>query len=286
MKKIHKEYSAHDGEKLHLYEIGQGEPVIYLHGWSSSHDPVVPLMKALATQYRVIAWDTRGHGRHPYHADTPVTVEQVIDDLDTMLNFLELKSVRLIGHSMGAALAWAYMRKYGWARIQQTVIVDMTPKLATDDAWKYGVYFDFPPAKQKWLADLMQNDFADAVLQLCAYGHNETTRKSYESNDVMTQLQRQYLKSLKPQPLIALWNDLVKQDFRELLQKLPVPTLLVYGGKSQFYGKALADWMHNTLASSELLFMPEADHSPFVQDFGLVINTMLAFFAKTDQREV
>jgi len=285
MRKIHKEFVANDGEKLHVYEVGQGEPIIYLHGWSSSHDPVMPLLRALATKYRVIAWDTRGHSRHHYHTATPATVEQVVDDLDVMLNWLGLDSVRLVGHSMGAALAWAYMRKYGCARIRQSVIIDMTPKLATDAHWPYGVYFDFPPAKQKWFDDMMRADFAESVLRLCAFGHNEPNRRSYETNDELTQKQRDHLRRLKPQPLITLWEDLLRQDFREFLKTLNVPTLLIYGGKSQFYGKALADWMQDTLPDAELLFIPEGDHSPFFHDLGLASKAMLDFFAKADQRD-
>lgn len=279
MKKIRSEFVARDGEKLHVHEIGQGEPVIFLHGWSASHERAWPLAASLAGRYRAIAWDARGHSAHPCRTDTPATLDQLADDLDAMLDWLKLDSVRLVGHSMGAALVWAYLRKYGCARVRQTVIIDMTPKMATDDGWPYGVYFDFPPARQMAFDAALRADHVEAIVELCAFGKNAKNRQLYENKDPAIQMQRNFLRRMQAQPLITLWQDLMQQDFREFLTTLAVPTLLVYGGESQFYGKELADWMLKTLPDAELLFLPEGDHSPYMQFPEPASKEMLAFFA-------
>ncbi|CAN5325580.1 3-oxoadipate enol-lactonase [soil metagenome] len=251
-----------DGEQIHLFEMGEGAPLFVLHGWSGTHERNRTMMAELAKHYRVVAWDARGHGTHAYRTTTPVTLEQLADDLHEALNALGLSRLSLIGHSMGGALSWQYMRKYGQGRIDKSVILDMTPRLSTDQQWRWGVQFDFPPARQAALIEAMQNDLPETILKLGASGGNEATRQLYEANDLQIQLQRSYFKSLNPRPIIELWQSLVAQDFRDFLTGLNVPTLLIYGGVSQYYGKELADWMHATLPCSRLYFMPQADHSP------------------------
>jgi pimeloyl-ACP methyl ester carboxylesterase len=281
MKKIRTEFAAPDGEKLPVFEIGQGEPVVFLHGWSSNHERALPLMTLLAKQgYRAIAWDARGHSTHPGRFEKAVTVDQMVDDLHAMLESLDLDSVRLVGHSMGAALIWAYLRKYGCRRVRQTVVIDMTPKLGTDETWQFGVYFDFPSARQKAFDDALAADLPEAIVELCAFGKNAKNRQLYDDKDRAIQMQRDFLRRMPALSLATIWQDLMRQDFRAFLATLPVPTLLVYGGESQFYGEELANWMLSTLPHAELQFIPEGDHSPFMQFPELVGKEMQAFFAK------
>lgn len=268
-----------DREHLHFYETGSGEPVIFLHGWSTTHDQTEPLMERIGKQYRAIAWDARGHGLHPYRLETPPTVDHLVDDLQELLDHLGLETVRMVGHSMGGALVWAYLRKYGTARVKQTVIVDMTPRLTTDADWPYGVYFDFPLERQQWFYNEMRTDLAEAVLRLRAYGRNAQTRAQYEANDPGLEPYRQFLRRLNPEGLISIWQDLITYDFRDFLPTLNIPALLIYGGASQFYGKPLADWMMENLPKAELMFFPDGEHGPHLQYPDEVASRMLQFFA-------
>lgn len=274
----HHTLQTRDHEKIHFFTIGSGEPVVFLHGWSTTHDLTVPLMEQIAPYYQAIAWDARGHGAHPYRLDTPPTVDQLIDDLDELLNHLQIDQVRLVGHSMGAALLWGYARKYGSERIKQSVVIDMTPKLTTDESWPFGVYFDFPPERQRWFLNEMHADIAEAVLRLRAYGRNPQTRAQYERNDPALTPYRAFLQRTNPSALIPIWQDLLTYDFRTFLPALMTPTLLIYGGASQFYGEELAHWMLKTLPQAELLFFPQGDHGPHLQYPEETCRRLLEFF--------
>lgn len=277
---LHNLLHTRDQETIHFFETGEGEPVIFLHGWSASHNLSTSLMELIGSQYRVIAWDARGHGEHPYQLKIAPNVEQLVDDLEELLNHLGLDQVRLLGHSMGAIIVWAYLQKYGTARVKQTVIVDMTPKLTTDETWPYGVYFDFPPERQQWFQSEMEADIAEAVMRLRAYGRNPQTQAQYEANDPTLVPYRQFLRRLNPAGLIPIWQDLLTYDFRDFLSTLDIPTLLIYGGASQFYGRPLADWMLKTLPNAELVFFPEGEHAPHIQYPQEAATAMLTFFAQ------
>jgi pimeloyl-ACP methyl ester carboxylesterase len=89
---------------LFFTDEGEGEPVLFVHGFScDSHDWSWQLPDFAASGYRVIAADLRGHGRSSVPADgfTPL---DFADDLVTLLDRLKVGPVIAIGHSLGAAI--------------------------------------------------------------------------------------------------------------------------------------------------------------------------------------
>jgi pimeloyl-ACP methyl ester carboxylesterase len=96
-----------DDIDIHYYEAGRGQPVLAAHGMYDDGRRWVPLGSDLAREYRVIAYDARGHGgsdapERGYDLDTRV------GDLVGLVDALELVDPILVGHSMGGATAaWA-----------------------------------------------------------------------------------------------------------------------------------------------------------------------------------
>ena len=88
-------------------EVGDGPPVVLLHGLSATRRNVVQGSRALVKRgYRLISYDARGHG-----ASQPAPSYEYSDlvaDLDAVLEQLELDRAALVGSSMGAATAMAF----------------------------------------------------------------------------------------------------------------------------------------------------------------------------------
>jgi 3-oxoadipate enol-lactonase len=87
--------------------LGEGPPVLLLHGLSATRRNVVQGSRALVKRgYRLISYDARGHG-----ASQPAPSYEYSDlvaDLEAVLDELELDRVALVGSSMGAATAMAF----------------------------------------------------------------------------------------------------------------------------------------------------------------------------------
>lgn len=87
--------------------LGEGPPVVLLHGLSATRRNVVQGSRALAKRgYRLISYDARGHG-----ASQPAPSYEYADlvgDLEAVLDDLGLDRVALVGSSMGAATAMAF----------------------------------------------------------------------------------------------------------------------------------------------------------------------------------
>ena len=107
---------------LHHKEIGEGKPLVILHGLFGTSDNWQTHAKKLGEYYRVILVDQRNHGHSPWSED--FTYEHLADDLERLIIHLGIDQFTLIGHSMGGKTAMYYSQKYP-TRLEKMVIVDI-----------------------------------------------------------------------------------------------------------------------------------------------------------------
>jgi pimeloyl-ACP methyl ester carboxylesterase len=96
---------------LYYKEKGKGEVLVLLHGNSDNSNYFVNQIEYFKDQYRVIAIDTRGHGKSP-RGDMPFTISQFADDLNNFLNKLNIDKITLLGFSDGANIGMKFALKY------------------------------------------------------------------------------------------------------------------------------------------------------------------------------
>ncbi|AZQ56177.1 alpha/beta fold hydrolase [Burkholderia cenocepacia] len=91
---------------LFVSEAGKadGEPIILLHGGLGSRNDFLPLAKHLAVDYRLVAIDSRGHGRSAL-GDIPLTYHRLEQDTAAVVAELGLADAGIIGHSDGGIVA-------------------------------------------------------------------------------------------------------------------------------------------------------------------------------------
>ena len=96
----------------HFYqEKGSGEPLLLLHGNGENSAYFVHQLDELSPYYRVIAPDTRGHGKTP-RGCAPFTIRQFADDLAAFMDVLQLKKAHILGFSDGANIAMCFAIRY------------------------------------------------------------------------------------------------------------------------------------------------------------------------------
>ena len=279
-----KTFTADDGENLYLHISGQGQPVILLHGWTSSHVAFAPLQTALESTHQVYCPDARGHGGHPLWVSATPDVARLARDLHNLLDAHDLQKVALVGHSMGALTLWQYIRDYGCERLSHICIIDQSPKLLTDASWQNGIYGNFDAAHANELIANLEADFAESVLRLIALGLNAKARETYQRNSYGWQLVRQSLLPLAPAPLISIWKSLTAADYRDVLPKITIPTLLAWGEQSNFYTPATAQYLLDHIPGSVLSCYAKADHCPHFQNLQRFSAELLTFLTISDSR--
>ena len=107
-----------DRQRFHVLEQGQGQPIVLIHGASTSARDYYPgLLQTLSKTHRVIAMDRPGHGysdRHPRGVRKPVWPSPAgqAAALRQVLHSLAVYRPVLVGHSWGAAVTLAYLLDY------------------------------------------------------------------------------------------------------------------------------------------------------------------------------
>ena len=97
--------------QLNYIEQGQGQPLILLHGNGESSDYFEHQIHRFSTDYRVIAIDTRGHGKSP-RGEKPFTIKQFAEDLHDFMDEKGIEKAVLLGFSDGGNIALTFALKY------------------------------------------------------------------------------------------------------------------------------------------------------------------------------
>ncbi len=118
--------SLPSGLEMHCRFAGDGTrpPMLLMHALGQSGadwDPVVP---ALSADYRLVIPDLRGHGASEWPGS--YTFELMRDDVLALLDRLEIQQVVMVGHSMGAAVAWI-LAETAPQRVSHLIIEDAPP---------------------------------------------------------------------------------------------------------------------------------------------------------------
>ena len=97
-----------NGIRMAVYEQGQGEPVIFVHGFPELAFSWRFQLPALADAgFRAIAPDQRGYGRTTAPPNVEdYRIEELIADINGLLDALELESAVFVGHDWGALVLW------------------------------------------------------------------------------------------------------------------------------------------------------------------------------------
>ena len=115
--------------QLHYKNLGQGQPLILLHGLFGSADNWGYIAKHFSQTHQVISVDLRNHGRSP-HSDSHDYTDMA-DDLIELCDSLNLESMHLLGHSLGGKVAMQFATQYA-ERVDQLIVVDMAMRTYPD----------------------------------------------------------------------------------------------------------------------------------------------------------
>ena len=202
--------TTRDGVRLHYKDWGSGTPILFVHAWSMSSDFWEYQMYPLSTQgFRCVAYDRRGNGRSEDSSDG-YDLDNLADDLATVIDRLDLRDLTLVGHSLGASEVVRYLARHGSGRVTRAVLVaGGTPPLLKSDNNPDGVDPAFFAAaraayvanRAKWLDDNSGPFFtADtpsgvrtwtlAMMMSSSFRAAAETQRSFAGTDLRPDLQK------------------------------------------------------------------------------------------------
>ncbi|WP_112662396.1 alpha/beta fold hydrolase [Microvirga flavescens] len=221
--------TTRDGTKIYYNDWGQGQPVVFSHGWPLSADAFEDQMFFLASHgYRCIAHDRRGHGRssQPWQGND---MDTYADDLAELVRQLDLKDAIHVGHSTGGGEVARYIGRHGTSRVAKAMLIGAVPPLMLKTpANPEGTPMEaFDQIRAGVLADRSQF-FKDLTMPF--YGYNrpgakvsEGVRNSFWLQGMMAGFPASYF-------CIKAFSE---TDLTEDLKKIDVPTLILHGDDDQ-----------------------------------------------------
>jgi non-heme chloroperoxidase len=123
-----------DGTEIYYKDWGEGQPIVFSHGWPlSADDWDTQMLFFLQHGYRVIAHDRRGHGRSSQPGDGH-DMDHYADDLAALTAHLDLRDAIHVGHSTGGGEVAHYLGRHGESRVAKAVLISAVPPLMVKTA--------------------------------------------------------------------------------------------------------------------------------------------------------
>ncbi|WP_330250682.1 alpha/beta hydrolase [Nocardia sp. NBC_00565] len=121
--------STGDGARLRVHAYGPADAptIVLVHGWTCAIEYWNAQINAFADEYRVIAYDVRGHGESE-PGSSPLTTDLLADDLAAVLDATLRPGERavLVGHSLGGMTLQAWAGRYPDRVAKQALAVLLT----------------------------------------------------------------------------------------------------------------------------------------------------------------
>lgn len=111
--------------KLFFREVGEGQPIVILHGIFGSSDNWLTQARLMSAKYKVFSLDLRNHGLSPH--DDAFDYPAMVNDLAEFIQQHNLEEPVIIGHSMGGKVAMNFALAHA-DKLQKLIVVDIAPK--------------------------------------------------------------------------------------------------------------------------------------------------------------
>ncbi|HKI00249.1 MAG TPA: alpha/beta fold hydrolase [Candidatus Sulfotelmatobacter sp.] len=233
--------------EIAYWTLGDGSPVVLLHPFPAHHEFWLPVAETLATRYKVILPDLRGHGDSGV-GEGPATMDKHAADIARVMDDANIGRAPLIGVSIGGYILFEFWRKH---RGRVAALGLCNTKAPADN----------PEARAGRLQaanDVLERGtepfFETMIPRLLGKATRETRPDLVEGALSM-------MRKMSPEDVAQVQRGMAERpDSVETLKGINVPTLLVTGDEDILTGVNEAELMRQHISGSQLRVIPKAGH--------------------------
>src|SRR3954452_15224277 len=217
------------GVSIFERRIGQGPPMVVLHGGPGAHhDYLLPGFDDIAKGRELIYYDQRGGGQSPVSRDTPVGWREHVADLEELRKQWRLEQLTLVGYSWGGLLALLYSTEYP-SRVGRLALVSPAPswREARQEFERRFQDRNLDPALQQQRADLRASGLREHDPAAYAQRAFELSVAAYFFDPARARDLTPFRVTGRTQQ--EVWSSLGDYDLRPQLSRLRVPAILLQG---------------------------------------------------------
>ncbi|MFJ5763072.1 alpha/beta fold hydrolase [Neobacillus sp. NPDC093182] len=236
------------------YEIeGNGKPIIILHGMGNNSQSWKKQLAGLSDSYTVIAWDAPGYGKSSDPKEELTEFWQFADVLKGFIEALNYKSVTLLGHSMGSAIALDFCYRFP----------EMVDSLIISDATRGAAALSVEENQKKLAARLNNINTLDPkeiaakrVKELLSPNPDLEVKK--EAERIMSQV--------RPMGYRSVAYSLFHLDQMNMLSSIMTRTLVICGELDKVTPVSESEIFHSHLKNSVFEIIPGTGHLCYQED--------------------
>ena len=238
---------------LYYDQTGEGEAIVFLHGYTGSGRDWVSQVNTISNTYRAITVDARGHGK----SEAPGTEDEYAihifsEDVFALLNELGIDRCCLVGHSMGGFMSLQFTLDHP-EPVKALILVD-----TSSGDFERAPGFDEHRAK---LDELARSEGPEASFEYDV-ANNPLRVEKFKKHPELEEIARQKVMNTSVDGYIYVARTFGKwQSVTGRLKEIKVPTLIFLGEEDTPFIKA-SKTMKDGIPNAELITVPGAGHNP------------------------
>jgi 3-oxoadipate enol-lactonase len=241
---------------------GEGPWLTMSHSLASNLAMWDEQAKLLSRTFKVLRYDTRGHGGSSAPPG-PYTLDQLADDAKALFDALGIAQTHWVGLSMGGMIGETFALKHpGFFR--SMVLADTSARRP-------------PDAEQMWGERIRtaETQGMDALVE-GTLGRWFTEPYRQSRRDVMERIGNQ-IRSTPVAGFVGCCHAISKVDVLDRLREIECPTLVIVGEEDHGTPPEMARAIHAKLPGSELVLIPNAAHLSNIEQEGAFNDAMTSF---------
>ena len=257
-----------NGLKINYEIAGNGPWVTLSHSLACDLHMWDEQMDALTKKYKVLRYDTRGHGKSEAPAGA-YTLDQLADDAHGLFAALGIKETHWAGLSMGGMIGQTFALKYPGI-FKSMVLADTTSRYPAEAA---GAWADrIQTAQAKGMAGVVDGTLARWF-----------TEPFRQSNPPGIARVRASILATPVPGFVGCCQAIPKINVTARLKEVKCPTLVIVGEQDPGTPVAMAREIHEALPGSELVIIPSAAHLSNIEQPQAFNAALLPFFERASK---
>jgi len=234
-----------NGIEINYTIEGEGPWVVMSHSLACDRSMWDEQAQLLKSRYRVLRFDTRGHGG----SDAPggaYTLDMFADDLLGLLDGLSMEAPHLIGLSMGGMIGMTFALRHP-GRFRSLVLCDTSSRIPPEAGpiWEGRIKIAAEQGMEPLVEPTLQRWF---------------TEPFYKANKPMMARVGQMIRNTMPAGYIGCCKAIPKIDVTDQLGAIKCPVQVIVGDQDVGTPVAMSRAIHEAIPGSELVVIPSASH--------------------------
>ncbi len=250
---------------------GEGEKILFLHGWGVDRRIWRQQTKFFSKSYQVLAIDFPGHGESQWQK---ISFSQMAADLKAILKSLNFDETNIVGSSLGGLLALK-LYEHEFSGLKRLVLVGSNPKFAKSEDYPYGV----DVAHIRKLGGQLNTAYP-AIVNI--FFRSLFTQEERESRRFRWLQKFRQTDEIPMRQALSEYLDILEhEDLRPVLEKVNVPLQFIYGREDYLCPKAFQELLQKKFPSAHFYFFDKCGHFPFLSkphEFNEVLGEFLTTY--------